>query len=265
MKGQSTQLTPQADSSIPPHHLHTEGLAMHVHTARRLAAVSMVAASVLAIAGFTALGAVFDYPTILEAPTDEILASFRQHEGVVTSWFLGLVVSAALLAPIGVLLGRVVGGRPGRWITGTGVAAATVQAVGLSRWILFVPSISDDAQVASRAAEAHDTFEVLHTWLGTVLGETIGYALTSVFTVLVTKHVVRNLGPRWMTLAGYAAAALIATGVLVPLGLELAGLSNFAGYVLWCLWLVSVAVILWRTQPSAAPSPTAGPRTAATT
>ena len=37
-------------------------------------------------------------------------------------------------------------------------------------------------------------------------------------------------------LVGYAAAALIATGVVIPL-LEAASLTNFAGYVAWCVWL----------------------------
>ena len=37
--------------------------------------------------------------------------------------------------------------------------------------------------------DAHHTFELLHTWLGEVLGETIGYALTATFTVLVVHAV----------------------------------------------------------------------------
>jgi hypothetical protein len=49
-----------------------------------------------------------------------------------------------------------------------------------------------------------------------------------------------------MAILGYLAAALIATGVLIPLGLEAASLTNFAGYVAWCLWLIAMAVYLWR-------------------
>jgi hypothetical protein len=50
-----------------------------------------------------------------------------------------------------------------------------------------------------------------------------------------------------MTPAGYASAALIATGVMIPLGLEAATGTNFIGYVVWCLWLVAMAVMLWRS------------------
>ena len=74
------------------------------------------------------------------------------------------------------------------------------------------PCISDDA-VPTRTVGAHHTFELLHTWLGEVVGETIGYALTAAFTVLVVIAITGG-SRRWMTYAGYASAALIATGVL---------------------------------------------------
>ena len=91
----------------------------------------MAGAATLAIAGFTALGSIFDYPSILKEPTADILTAFREQQTAVTGWFLVLIISAALLAPIGVLLGRIAGGRLGTWITGLGVAAATVQVIGL--------------------------------------------------------------------------------------------------------------------------------------
>jgi hypothetical protein len=223
---------------------------MNSHTTRRLAATAMAGAAGLAIAGFTALGSVFDYPKILKSPTTDILDGYRQHQGAITGWFLVLVISAALLAPIGVHLGRIAGGELGPWIAGLGIAAATVQVIGLSRWVLFVPGISDDAAVPSHTANAHHTFELLHTWLGTVLGETIGYALTATFTALVVTAITRAVAPRWMTVLGYASAALIATGVAVPLGLGGASLTNFAGYIAWCLWLIAMAVTLWRARPA---------------
>ena len=64
--------------------------------------------------------------------------------------------------------------------------------------------------------------------------------------MLITLAVTRAVAPRWMAYLGYLAAALIATGVLIPLGLEAASLTNFAGYVAWCLWLIAMAVYLWR-------------------
>lgn len=220
---------------------------MNEHTTRRLAASAMVLAASLAIAGFTALGMIFDYPKILKEPTAEILSSYRLHDVAISGWFLGLTVGAALLAPIGVLIGRIVGGRPGRLIAGFAIASASVQVIGLSRWVLLVPGISDDALEPSRSGDAQHRFEVIHRWLGTVVGETIGYALTAVFTVLVVAALPREFAPRRLGLIGWLAAALIATGVVIPLGVEAASVTNFVGYVLWCVWLIITAVLLWRS------------------
>ncbi|GAA4775137.1 hypothetical protein GCM10023200_04480 [Actinomycetospora chlora] len=212
---------------------------------RRLAAASLSAAALLAAAGFTALGAVFAYPQILAEPTGDVLALHRAHVGAVTSWFAVLVVGAALLGPAAVALGRLAGGTRGRWITGLGIAAAAVQVIGLSRWVLVVPSLSADPTSAAR-----HTFELLGFWLGQVVGETLGYALTAAFTVLVAAGCTG-----WLRWSGYAAAALVATGVLVPLGVDLARLTNFVGYVVWCVWLLALSVVLLVTARTAATAP----------
>ena len=68
--------------------------------------------------------------------------------------------------------------------------------------------------------------------------------------MLVVVGLSRDVGaPAGWSELGYASAALIATGVVIPLGVEVAGLTNFAGYVAWCLWLIALSVVLWR-QPA---------------
>ncbi|HTJ34090.1 MAG TPA: hypothetical protein VL738_12750 [Dactylosporangium sp.] len=222
---------------------------MTMQTSRRVAAAAMAGAAALAIAGFTVLGSVFEYPQILQEPTADILLLYRQNQTAVVSWFLVLVAGAVLLAPIGLALGRTAGGRLGAWTAGIAVAATAVQAVGLSRWVLLVPGISAAATDPARTADAHRRFEQLHFWLGEMLGETVGYALTATFTVLVVRAIVASRRLAWL---GYASAALIATGVLIPLGLTAASLTNFAGYVAWCVWLLAMSVAVWRGVPSAA-------------
>jgi hypothetical protein len=229
---------------------------LSTQTTARLAGACLALASLLAIAGFTVLGSVFEYPQILEQPTSDILALFREHHAAVAGWFLVLVVSAALIAPAGLLLGRLAGGTLGRWIAGVGVAAAVVQVVGLQRWVTTVPGLSEDALDPARRADAEARFELLHTVLGKVVGETVGYALTATFTVLVVVALSGTILPRWLALAGYVSAGLIATGVVIPV-VGTASLTNFAGYVLWCAWLLAVAALLLRAPAHlAAPVPT---------
>jgi Domain of unknown function (DUF4386) len=214
-------------------------------TSARVAAASLTLASLLAIAGFTVLGIVFEYPQILEEPTSDVLSLFRDNQTSVTTWFLVLVVSAALMAPAGIALGRLAGGRLGRWIAVAGIAAATVQVVGLQRWVTLVPGIARDALDPGAREDAEARFELWHLLLGKVVGETIGYALTAVFTVLVVHALRRTVLPRWAAVIGYTAAALIVTGIAVPL-VPAASLTNFAGYVVWCAWLLLVSWLLVR-------------------
>ena len=199
---------------------------MNDQTLARRAGRARGRASLLAIAGFTVLGSVFEYRRSSRSrPRTSSPSTARTR---VRLW-----------------LGRLVGGNLGRWITITGVAAATVQVVGLQRWVTLVPGISQDALDASLRAAAEDRFELYHLVLGKIVGETIGYALTATFTVLVVTGLRGRLLPGWLAVTGYLAAALIATGVVIPL-VEVASLTNFAGYVVWCAWLLVVAGLLLR-------------------
>jgi Domain of unknown function (DUF4386) len=207
----------------------------------RIAAVLMVVAVVLANVAFLGLGSVFDYPDILQEDADEILAEFRDDEGTIIALFVILALSAALLAPIAILLGRLAGNALGRWSIWVGIAAAIVQVIGLSRWALIVPFLAD--------REDTDAFETVHTVLGTVVGETFGYLLTATWTVLIIYALGQRLAGRWFTYVGLIAAALIAVGVLVPLDVPGMDFANFVGYIVWSIWMVAFAVLIWRRPP----------------
>ncbi|GAA3446071.1 DUF4386 domain-containing protein [Planomonospora venezuelensis] len=194
-------------------------------------AILLVLGALAANVAFAGLAAVFDYPDVLAAPAVQVMADFHHHQAAVSALFLLLALGAGLLAPVAAGLAPLTG----RLALRVGVAAAAVQVVGLLRWPLVVPFVTDP-----------ETFRTLGTVLGTVVGETAGYLLTALWTVLVAGAV----GGRLLRVWGLAAAALVASGVLVPFGVPGADLANFGGYVLWSLWLVGLAVVLWRSTPS---------------
>jgi uncharacterized protein DUF4386 len=210
-------------------------------TSRRVVVALLVLAVVLVNAAFVGLGSVFEYPDVLQEDADEILENFRADEGSIVVLFTMLALGAALLAPIAVILGRMAGNDLGRWSIRVGIAAAAVQVIGLLRWPLIVPGLADDNDT--------DAFETVHTLLGTVVGETFGYALTAAWTVLIIFALGQRLAGRWFEFLGLAAAALIALGVLVPLDVPGADFANFIGYILWSLWLLALAVLVWRMPP----------------
>jgi hypothetical protein len=233
---------------------------------RRVTALLLVAGAVLANVAFIGLGSVFDYPDVLQQPAAQVLQKFAADQGSIVTLFFVLAVGAGLLAPVAVLVGRLDRSRLGRWSVRVGIAAASVQVIGLLRWPLFVPSLAaratDPAAAAATRADATDTFEVLHTVLGTVVGETFGYLLTALWTVLVVLAIGRRIAGRWFAGLGLSSAGLILMGVAVPIGLPGADLANFVGYIFWSLWLIGFAVLLWRRPVRQATHPAGAHRQA---
>lgn len=213
---------------------------MHTRTTTNTVAVLLISGAVLANIAFAGLGAVFNYPDILQAPTPEIFEKFDANRGIISIWFLLLALGAGLLFPIAVLLRRIFPGRIGLFAMWMGIAAAIVQVTGLLRWPLLVPSLVASGDTA--------TFELFHAILGTLIGETLGYLFTGVWTILLMKAQRTGVVGAWLAWWGYVAAVLILLGVFVPLGLPGADAANFAGYVLWSLWLIAFAVELLRQR-----------------
>jgi hypothetical protein len=203
---------------------------------KKLTASLLVLAAVLANLAFTALGSIFNYPDVLDEPAGQVLAAFREDQGAISAWFSVLALSAALLAPIALGVGRLSPERAMRIAVPVGLAAAVVQVIGLLRWPILVPGYAADGDA--------DAFRTASDILGTALGETLGYLLTATWTVLVVTALGRRYAGRWFQALGVLSAALVLAGVLSPFGLPLIDTANFAGYVLWSVWLIAFGVIV---------------------
>jgi hypothetical protein len=208
-----------------------------------LLAGSVLAATVLANVAFAGLGAVFDYPDVLGRPPGEVLAAFAARPLLIGGLFLLLATASALLGPIAVLLGR--HARSARPVVLLGVAAAVVQAAGLLRWPLLVPFLAD-AATGPDGARVTRLFETANLLLGRVVGESLGYALTAAWTIAVLRAVPAG---RPLRVTGVLSATLVAAGLLEPLGVPGAGAANFAGYLLWTVWLAVLTVRIWKQLP----------------
>jgi hypothetical protein len=215
----------------------------------RLTAVLLILAAVLANLAFTALGSIFNYPDVLDEPARSVLADFRAHEGEVSTWFTVLALSAALMAPIAIGVGKLSGERAMRIAVPVGIAAAVVQVIGLARWPILVPGYAADGNA--------DAFSTASDILGTAIGETVGYLLTATWTALVIVALGRRFAGRWFTVLGGAAAALVLVGVVSPLDLPGVDTANFFGYVLWSLWLIAFGVVVLVRERRGATSPSA--------
>ncbi|MGV9772135.1 DUF4386 family protein [Streptosporangium sp. NPDC003464] len=218
---------------------------------RSILALGVIAAN----AAFIGLGAVFGYPDVLAEPPATVLARFAANQTAVSAWFLLLALGAGSLIPVAVLLGRRLPDRPvAALATQAGVLAGLVQIIGLIRWPFAVPALAH----ASDRATAETVFAVLHGYLGTGVGETLGYLFTAAWTLLLLAAL--PAPPRWFRALGAGAALAILAGLLVPLKLPGADLVNFAGYVAWSGWALCLAALADRLLlPGTAQAPAPAP------
>jgi hypothetical protein len=227
----------------------------------KLTAAIIFTAAILTNVGFTMLGTIFNYPDVLKDPTADILSSFREHQSAVTLWFAVLALSAALFAPIAIGVGKLRSDPRMRLAVRAGIAAATVQTIGLARWPLLVPGFAHDAASGdpSKVSNAENHFHTAHVILGNIIGETFGYILTAAWTWLVVASLGRAFGGRAFVVVARASAVMILLGVLSPLDLAIIDTVNFAGYVIWSVWLIWLAVGILRSskQKTGALSPAA--------
>ncbi len=162
-----------------------------------------------------------------------------------------MALSAALMAPIAVGVGRLSNHPAMRAAVPVGIAAAVVQVIGLARWPLLVPGFAADAASADPAvaAAARDSFLLAHHILGNLIGETFGYLLTAAWTLLVVIALRRSVRRSVVPPAGGGVGGADRGRSLSPLNLPLIDDANFIGYVLWSVWLVIFAVLLLIGRP----------------
>jgi len=225
----------------------------------------LFAVTALGFAGaFSVLSATFEYPAILRQPTDHILRRFAEGgQGLIATWYI-LTLSAVLLVPAAILLHRFLASDRTPWMpvaTAFGVLAGVVQTLGLIRWVFLVPYLSDlylnPASSSSTKEAVGVVFQGFNSYAGVALGEHLGYMFVGSWVVLASLAMLRTrLFGRWIAYLGVASAAGILVGLLEPVGFGMAVLINSAGFILFAVWLLAIAVrLLFGRSSLKAPSP----------
>ena len=168
------------------------------------------------------------------------------------------MLTAVLLAPLAVLLGRVLA-RDGLELvpvaTTIGVLAAIVQFLGLARWPFLVPALArtyedPNSSAATREATAV-VFDSFHRYLGVAVGKCLGYLLTGAWTVLAgIAFTQTTVAPGWLGIPGIVIGAVLAicslefVGPAERDGWKLAATLTPITYVAWSLWLMACGIAL---------------------
>jgi hypothetical protein len=218
------------------------------------AAVLLIVMPVAFNVAFGMLAARFDYPDILRRPSGEVLARFRDGgTGLILLWW-AFALTAVLFAPLVVLTSASLDGADAALLqvtTTVGVLAAIVQFLGLIRWPFLVPYLAREAEDPARAATVDVVFQSFNRYLGTGVGEHLGYGLTGAWSVLAGAASIQSSSlPAVLGVAGVVVGAALMlcslefVGRTGDRGWKLAETLTPIAYVVWSLWLVATGVAL---------------------
>ena len=227
-------------------------------TTIRTAGILLIAVPLIFTAGFTGLQMTFEYPDILRQPAGEVLTRFAAA-GIDLHLYWYAMMSAALLMIFAVIATGLVFRARDNFIAalsiGAGVLAGLVQALGLLRWVMLVPSLAA-IYVAPSATEieksmAISLFDAANHYLGMGVGEHLGYFFTSVWTALIAVLLLNS--HRVIAWLGFVIAAGVIAGMLEPFGVPMTGAINCISYSLWALWTLAVGILVLRSNEIAMP------------
>lgn len=199
---------------------------------------------------------IFDYPNILRLEVKTILEKFNNGgTTLIFTWWafalLGLPLIVAYIK-IGQKLEPHVSYL--RWATSIGTIGLTLQMIGLLRWALVVPVLSETYINGSNAVRESIelNFKILNQYLGVALGEHLGQLFTIIWTILFAKSLLKlKLVPKWFALFAYVASAIyfLAQAELIETVIPNSPLIPFTGFLgstLWIIWLFILGVKLAR-------------------
>jgi hypothetical protein len=218
----------------------------------RTAGALLVAVPLTFTAGFTGLQMTFDYPDILRHPAGEVLTRFAAAGADLHAYWYAMMFAALLMIGGAVTAGQHFWKRDSLLASlsiTVGVLAGLVQALGLLRWVMLVPSLAA-VYVAPGASEmdksmATALFDAANHYLGMGVGEHLGYFFTAIWTVLISALIFRT--SRILAISGIAVAAGVMSGMLEPFGVPMTGMINSISYSLWALWTLILGVVVFRS------------------
>jgi hypothetical protein len=208
---------------------------------------------------FFALARLFDYPSILRSPTEEILTRFAAGgTRLLLTWTVFALVALAFV-PISALTASALA-APGNEALisasiAVGIAAGLVQTLGLIRWPFLVPELArryvGSAPGSAERASVEMVFAAAHRLLGVGIGEHLGYLLTGLWTILIGLAILAGGPlPQALGLVGILVGVAVAIGALEFVGSHerdgwhVIGTIVPIAYLIWSLWLLVVGVTL---------------------
>lgn len=222
-----------------------------MNSTTRTAGILLMVVPLIFTAGFTGLQITFDYPDILRQPAGDVLTRFAAAGADLHLYWYAMMSASLLMIGAVMALGLYFWKNDSLLAAlsiGAGVLAGLVQALGLLRWVMLVPSLAA-MYVAPGATETQQSmavalFDAANHYLGMGVGEHLGYFFTAIWTALASALIFKI--NRILAAAGVVIALGVISGMLEPFGVPLTGVINSISYTLWALWTLILGFVVLR-------------------
>ncbi|MER6910473.1 DUF4386 domain-containing protein [Streptomyces sp. NPDC000594] len=225
---------------------------------RRTAAALLTVEGLLIFVPLLVLGPAIGWPAGLDDPAAVALPRLLEQESAVRAGYAVYLAYSVLFLPVAVWTTRVLTGGTdsalSRVAIGFAVVSTLARTIGISRWLLPMPGLaqtygdaSDPSDASLREAVAVQ-YQVLNDFGGGI-GEVLGVSLFAVGWLVCTVVAALRTGtaPRWLLIAGLAAAAGLALPLVEIAGAD-PGAATSVGTALLHLWFLAAAVTLVRRR-----------------
>lgn len=207
--------------------------------------------------GFLILADQFSFPEILRASSEQRLALFSQHQGLIVPAYYMMGLSGLTQIALAVMFHQSFS-RGGSTVLVAalvaGVLAGAFQLMGFMRWPIVVPYLAEQMSAAT-TQEMRNVVGLLegllNRYAGMMIGEHLGFLAQGIWTFLIGVAMLR--GPLFASPYGFIGMVLgIAIGLssLEQLGgpFEAIGMLSAPASAAWLGWLLMCGVSLLRTR-----------------
>src|SRR5512139_653928 len=228
---------------------------------RQLTGLLFILGAVLVNIPYALLIVKFDYPDILRAPVDQILAQFQAGgNSLIYTWLAFAWVGLPMLFGA-IMLKRILERENSFFLetaTTIGVIGFVVQVIGLLRWVFVVPVIArlyaDPTTTTTTKESLSVLFMGIHQYGGVLLGEHMGQFFIIVWMSMISAIIYKSpMFARWVAWLGWIASAvyLLAQTELLATAIPdfpVIGWAGLYGSLLWLLWMIVIGAYLIKNK-----------------
>jgi hypothetical protein len=215
----------------------------------------------IAVTGFMILMAVFEFPDVLRESAEYRFHLFLEHKDIIIPIYYFLALTGITQIIMSVLLYRMMDQQAVLVMVGAvfGVLCGIFQVEGFIRWPILIPYLATAQGVSGDVVAFVEG--AFNRYAGMAIGEHLGFLMQAAWTVffglaiLKEKLFTRSLG--WTGI-------LIGIATFVMSMESLGGIFSICGELTnpvesaWYIWLVFLAISLFRTDPEKLEGPRFG-------